>query len=87
MLTLRRLLFASLCVGVLAFGFFVINNECAYGGGMGAAYKDCDCWGSEVQLLDQTQADGPRKTICIGVITKTTCYEYMGGPERPCEHE
>ena len=69
---------------LLALGVLFIN-ECAYGGGMGAAYKNCDCLGIERELYDQTAADGPRKTVCIGIVQATTCYSYVGGPSVACE--
>ena len=81
----RHVLLAMFGVVAIALGFFVFTNECAYGGGMGGEYKDCQCLGSELQLFDQTAADGPRKTICIGLITETTCYEFLGGPEQVCK--
>ena len=55
-------------------------NECAYSGGMGAAYKSCDCLGIEWELYDRTAADGPRKTLCIGIVRSRECYQTMGGP-------
>ncbi len=59
-------------------------NECAYGGGMGASYRGCDCFGIEWELYDQTAADGPRKTVCIGIVQSTKCYRYIGGPRVAC---
>ena len=68
---------------LLALGF-LFSGECSYGGGMGAAYKSCDCLGIEWELYDQTAADGPRKTVCIGIIQSTKCYRDMGGPKVEC---
>jgi len=62
----------------------LLVRECAYGGGMGAAYKTCQCAGYEWELYDRTPADGPRKTLCIGIIKSVTCRKFMGGPEVPC---
>lgn len=63
---------------------FLFSGECSYGGGMGATYKSCDCLGIEWELYDRTAADGPRKTICIGIVQSTECYQYIGGPKVDC---
>jgi hypothetical protein len=63
----------------------LLVNECFYWAGMGAAYKSCDCVGIERELYDQTAADGPRKTVCIGIVQSTQCYQYMGGPGIGCK--
>jgi hypothetical protein len=63
---------------------FLFTGECSYGGGMAAAYRNCDCFGIEWELYDQTAADGPRKTICIGIVQSTECYQYLGGPRVDC---
>ena len=68
---------------LIAFGFLFVG-ECAYGGGMGAAYRSCDCLGIEWVLYDGTAADGPRKTICIGIVRSTDCYLYIGGQRVEC---
>lgn len=68
---------------LLALGLLFVN-ECFYWAGMGASSKSCDCLGVEWQLYDHTAADGPRKTICLGVVQATTCYRYMGGPSIEC---
>jgi hypothetical protein len=62
---------------------FLIRT-CADGGAMGSAYRTCDCQGYEWQLYDRTPADGPRKTLCIGIVQSVTCLQTMGGPEIPC---
>jgi hypothetical protein len=72
-----------LLVGLAIIGFLLVS-VCAYGGGMGAAYKSCDCLGFEWELYDRTPADGPRKTICIGIVESTTCYRFMSGPVVDC---
>ena len=69
---------------LVALGFLLIN-ECSYGGGMGAAYKSCDCFGIEWKLYDQTAADGPRKTVCMGILQSTRCYRWIGGPRVECD--
>jgi len=63
----------------------VLINECAFGGGMAAAYKSCECLGKEWELYDQTAADGPRKTLCLGIIQSTSCFGYLEGPEVDCK--
>ena len=68
---------------LLALGF-LFSRECSYGGGMGAAYKSCDCLGIEWELYDHTAADGPVKSICIGLVQSTQCYQFVGGPEVDC---
>ncbi len=71
-------------VVVLTAGLLLVN-ECAYGGGMAAGYKSCDCSGMEWELYDRTAADGPRKTICIGIIRSTSCFMSMGGSSIACD--
>jgi hypothetical protein len=36
------------------------------------------------QLYDCTAADGPRKTLWIGIIESRTCTQFMGGPVVDC---
>ncbi len=69
---------------IVALGVALIN-ECEFGGGMAAAYKSCDCLGKEWELYDRTEADGPRKTLCLGIIRSTSCYSYLEGPEVDCK--
>ena len=69
---------------LIALGLLFVN-ECFYWAGMGAAYKSCDCVGIERELYDQTAADGPRKTVCIGIVRSTQCYQYMDGPSIECK--
>ena len=73
-----------IALSLLALGF-LINGECSYGRGMGAAYRSCECLGLEWQLYDQTAADGPRKTVCTGIVQSTECYQYTGGPRVTCD--
>lgn len=63
---------------------FLFTGECSYGGGMAAAYKSCECLGFEWELYNQTAADGPRKTICTGIVQSTECYQYIGGSKVDC---
>ena len=78
---LHKLLLA-LALWVVA--VFLLVHECAYGGGMGARYRTCECLGVEWELYDRRPADGPRKTICIGIVQSTTCYRSDGGPAVEC---
>jgi hypothetical protein len=57
---------------------------CADGGGMAARYRACSCLGYEWLLYDQTAADGPRRSLCLGLVGRRTCYQFQGGPEVPC---
>ena len=57
---------------------------CADGGAMAAAYRTCECRGLEWQLYDQTEADGPRRTLCLGWVQSWTCYEFRTGPLVAC---
>jgi len=79
---MRRALLVVLAVVAVA-GTLLIR-ECAYGGGMGASYKTCECFGMEWELYDSRPADGPRKTICLGIVRSRTCYQFDGGPIIPC---
>jgi len=76
-----RVLVAATALVAAYFGFV---RECAYGGGMAAAYRECKCLGLERVVYDHTAADGPRKSLCIGIVTSGTCYAWMGGPEIDC---
>jgi hypothetical protein len=74
---------ALLAAPVLLAGFLLVS-ECAYGGGMGAAYRTCECLGVEWQLYDRRPADGPRRTLCVGIVRSRTCYRLESGPVVPC---
>ena len=86
MRTTRAVIFLIIALFFTVLGFLTVN-ECAYGGGMGAAYKSCDCLGIEWELYDQTAADGPRKTLCIGIVRSRECYRYIGGPQVACDRD
>ncbi len=62
----------------------LLVSECAYGGGMGARYKTCQCLGVERELYDARPADGPHKTVCVGIVRSRTCYLMTGGPIVEC---
>ena len=82
---LERIIMPLLVVLILVALGFLLINECSYGAGMGATYKGCDCFGIEWELYDQTAADGPRKTVCIGIVQSTKCYRWIGGPRVECD--
>jgi hypothetical protein len=68
---------------VLGLGLFLIR-VCADGGAMGSGYRTCECRGVEWQLYDQTAADGPRRTLCFGIVRSRTCFRFREGPAVSC---
>jgi hypothetical protein len=74
---------ASLVVLVIA-ARLLLYRECASGGAMASAYRTCSCRGVERIVLDQTAADGPRRTMCLGWVTARKCFQFRGGPEVAC---
>jgi len=62
----------------------LLIHECSFFEGMGAKATSCDCAGREWLLYDRTASDGPRKTIYIGIVRATECYQYFGGPTEEC---
>ena len=62
----------------------ILVNECSYFGGMGASMTACTCSGRELLLYDRTANDGPRKTICLGIVRSVDCYQGPGGPRIVC---
>jgi hypothetical protein len=78
---MRTVLLAAVLM-VLA-GFATIH-VCADGGAMAAAYRACECLGLEWQLYDRTAADGPRRTLCFGIVRSATCYQSRDGPVVTC---
>jgi hypothetical protein len=83
MLIKPALISLIIVLALLLLGVLLIN-ECAYGGAMGSAYRSCDCLGLEWQIYDRTAADGPRRTLCLGIVRSKTCYLYLGGPRVDC---
>jgi len=81
---LRLLLFTLLASVLLGLGFGLVR-VCADGGAMGGAYRTCKCRGREWQLYDQTAADGPRRTVCLGLVRSRRCYQSRAGPEVSCD--
>ncbi len=74
----------TLAVG-LAAAWMLLYHECASGGAMAGAYRECACSGVELVTLDATPADGPRRTVCLGWVTERRCYASRGGPAIPCD--
>ena len=84
--TLKAIVLTAGAITALA---LLLLHTCASGGGMGAAYRTYRCTGYEWELYDRTPADGPRKTLCIGIVESVTCLQSMGGeetagPQVPC---
>lgn len=70
---------------ILALMSVLFINECSFTAGMGAAYKTCDCGGIEWLQYDRTPADGPRRTVCLGIVRSANCFRNMNGPEVACD--
>ena len=62
----------------------VLIRVCADGGAMGSAYRTCDCRGIEWQLYDRAAADGPRRTLCFGIVRSRRCFQFREGPAVTC---
>jgi hypothetical protein len=69
---------------VLLVAGFLLVNRCADGGAMASRYQTCTCLGIERLQYDRTAADGPRRTLCLGLVTSTTCFRSRGGETVPC---
>ena len=80
----RKLLWVVVILVILVGIGVILVNECSYFGGMGASMTACSCSGSEVLLYDRTASDGPRKTICLGIVRSVDCYQGPGGPLIAC---
>jgi hypothetical protein len=77
-----RMVLVVLAAGVVS-GCLLVS-ECAFGGNMGARYRTCECLGVEWELYDRRPADGPHKTVCIGLVRARTCYQMTGGTIVEC---
>jgi hypothetical protein len=75
---------ALVVVGIVAALGLALIRICADGGAMAGAYKTCQCRGVEWQLYDATAADGPRRTLCFGLVKSRTCYQFRSGPRLRC---
>jgi hypothetical protein len=84
---MMKWVFVLLALFILLILGFWLMGECAYTAGMGASYQTCDCLGLEWVVADRTAADGPRKTICIGIIRSYDCYQTLYGPKIECRED
>jgi hypothetical protein len=71
-------------VALLAGAAALLVSVCADGGDMGARYRTCACLGVEWELYDARPADGPHRTVCIGLVRSRTCYRMTDGPVVEC---
>jgi hypothetical protein len=78
------LVVAAILVGAIGLAALSFIRVCADGGAMGSAYQTCECRGVEWEVYDRTAADGPRRTICIGLRESMTCHHFRDGPLVPC---
>ncbi len=62
----------------------VLVNDCSSIGGMGWSVVKCECSGFQWVLYDRTEADGPMRSICIGLVQSRTCFQYVDGPRVEC---
>ena len=74
---------ASIAASVI--GASLLISVCASGGNMGARYQTCECRGFEWEMKDGRAADGPHRTVCLGLVSSRTCYQMTGGPIIACE--
>lgn len=79
--TVAILLAATLLLTALA---IALVNECSSIGGMGWSVVRCECSGIEWTLYDQTEGDGPMRSLCLGRVRSRTCYQYVDGPLIAC---
>ncbi len=82
---LIRLGFILLALALLAvlFGFIFVHN-CDSTGVMGQSVVACDCTGYEWLLYDRTEADGPKRSLCLGLVHERQCFEFTGGRQLDC---
>lgn len=80
----RRIAWVIAAIGLLLGLGFLAINECSYYAGMGASMKACTCTGREILVYDRTASDGPRKTICVGIVRTFECFQGPGGASIPC---
>jgi hypothetical protein len=82
---IKRLFWLGASLVVLVTGArLLLYHECTSGGAMASAYRTCTCRGVEKVVLDQTAADGPRQTMCLGWVTARKCFQFREGPEVTC---
>ena len=80
----RTVLTLSVLALSIVAAYLLLYHECADGGAMASIYRTCSCKGVERVVLDQTEADGPRRSVCLGWVTSRTCYQYRDGPQIEC---
>jgi hypothetical protein len=59
-------------------------SVCADGGAMAGMDRTCVCRGIEWTLYDRAEADGPRRTLCLGWVAAHRCHQFRSGPEIAC---
>ncbi|PYN98573.1 MAG: hypothetical protein DMD91_14925 [Candidatus Rokuibacteriota bacterium] len=84
-MTRRRTLALVSLGGLLAVAAYLLIHDCAVGGAMGGRHRACRCRGVEWVVFDHTAADGPRRTLCFGLVTERTCYRNREGPAISCD--
>jgi len=67
---------------VVARALFV--HDCEFGGAMAGAHRTCQCLGAERLVSDHTAADGPRHSVCYGLVANETCFAHRGGTQVAC---
>jgi hypothetical protein len=80
----RSVVMLLMVLAVLLGAGVALVSVCADGGAMASAYRTCECAGIERQLYDATATDGPRRTLCIGIVRSRTCWQFCGGPSVAC---
>jgi hypothetical protein len=80
----RKLRVALLVLIAGGLAALLLVRECSVGGGMGGRDLTCRCAGLEWTLYDRRAADGPRQSVCVGVVLSRTCYRVSGGPIVDC---
>ncbi len=81
-----RLGLLFLALVLLAVGIsFIFVHECDSIAGMGQSVVACECAGTEWLLYDRTEADGPRRSLCLGFVTQQECFEFIDGPRVDCD--
>jgi hypothetical protein len=81
---IRQVASTGLAALALAGTMSLLVSVCADGGGMGARYQTCACLGVEWELYDTRPADGPHRTVCVGLVRSRTCYRMTDGPVVEC---
>jgi hypothetical protein len=83
MLQRSALLVTAGLIGAVGLVLLLIRI-CADGGAMGSAYQTCECRGFEWEVYDRIAADGPRRTVCVGILQSRTCHQFRDGPVVAC---